>query len=144
MPLAVIIVRKISRFLNAGTRRGKEIVMQSRLIKPGLVAVILLFLLAGLPAVPAQAGEPWEFLEDFALVPGAVSRVEDGYVAAVFHSSEKGLFALIIFPGVCGSQSCNVKDPVAYFVVDTKGLLVKLHVEPGTELSLLIAGFQSA
>ena len=119
--------------------------MQSRLIKLGLVSVIHLFLLAVLLTVPAQAGEPWKFIEDFALVPGAVSRVEDGYVAAVFHNSEKRLFALIIYPGVCGSQSCNVKDPVAYFVVDTKGLLVELHVvEPGTELSSLIAGFQSA
>jgi hypothetical protein len=118
--------------------------MQSRLIKPGLVAVILLFLLAAPQSVRAQAREPWKFLEDFALVPGAVSRVEDGYIGAVFHNSEKGLFALIIYPGVCGSQGCNVKDPVAYFVVDTKGLLVKLHVEPGTELSSLITGFQSA
>lgn len=118
--------------------------MQSRLIRPRLVAVILWFLLAWIPSVPAQAREPWKFLEDFALVPGAVSRVEDGYVAAVFHNSEKGLFALILYPGVCGSQGCNVKDPVAYFVVDTKGLLVKLYVEPGAELSSPIAGFQSA
>jgi hypothetical protein len=113
MPVAVILVRKISSFLNAGTRSGKEIVMQSRLITPGLVVVILWFLLAGISSVPAQAREPWKFLEDFALVPGAVSRVEGGYVAAVFHNSEKGLFALIIYPGVCGSQSCDVTDPDA-------------------------------
>jgi hypothetical protein len=144
MPVAMIIVRKVSGFLNAGTRRGKEIVMQSRLIKRVLVAVILFILLALLPSVPAQAGEPWKFLEDFALVPGAVTRVEDGYVAAVFHNSEKRLFALIVYSGVCGSQSCNVKDPVAYFVVDTKGLLVKFHLEPGAEISSVIAGFQSA
>jgi hypothetical protein len=118
--------------------------MQSCLKRLIPAAVILLSLLAVSPSVRAQADEPWMFLRDFTVVPGAVSEIESGYVASVFRNTEKGLLALVIYPEVCDPSGCGVENPVAYFVVDTKGLLVKLHLNPGTKLSSLNTGFHIA
>jgi hypothetical protein len=109
-----------------------------------MATVILLILLAVAPSARAQGDGPWMFLRDFTVVPGAVSELEDGYVASVFRNSEKGLLALVIYPGVCDPSGCAVQDPVAYLVVDAQGLLVKLHLNPGTKLSSVIAGFHVA
>src|SRR5574342_456681 len=105
--------------------------MRPRLIKLASVAAVFSILSAVPAALHAQAEEPWKFLQDFTLVRGAVRPVKDGYVGAVLHNSAKEHFALVIFAGGCRGQSCAVENPVAYFVVDTKGLLVKSHIEPG-------------
>ena len=119
-------------------------VMRSCSIRLILVAAVLSFLLGAAPSVRTQAAGPWAFLQDFTHVPGAVSRLEEGYVATVFRNSEKDLLALVIYPGVCDPAGCSVESPIAYFIVDTKGLLVKLHLEPGSRLSSLITGFHFA
>ena len=116
--------------------------MRSRLIKLASVAAIFSILLAVPPALHGQAEDPWNFLQDFTLVDGAGRPIEDGYIGAMLHNSEEGLFALVIFAGGCRGQSCAVENPVAYFVVDTKGRLVKSHVEPGAKLETMLGGFQ--
>jgi len=116
--------------------------MPSRLTKLASVAVIFSFLSAVPPLLHAQAGELWTFLQDFTLVSGAVRPVRDGYVGAVLRNTAKGYFALVIYTGVCQAQSCAAEKPVAYFVVDTDGVLIRHHLEPGATLESLIGGFQ--
>jgi len=103
-----------------------------------LIALTILLLVRA--PLDAQQDSPWSFLQDFGFVQGAVSPVQGGYVAAVLYDSAKNLFALVIYPGECRTQSCAVKAPVAFFVVDSEGLLVKHHVEPGAELASIIPG----
>ena len=99
-------------------------------------------LLAAPQSSHAQAEEPWNFLQDFTLVDGAVRPVKDGYVGAVLSNPATGYFALVIYPGVCRGQSCAVENPVAFFVVDAKGILVRHHLEPGATIESMIGGFQ--
>ena len=112
--------------------------MQPRLRRLMMATVISSILLSVAPSVRAQTDGPWMILQDFALVPGAVGPVEDGYVGSVFRNFEKGLLALVIYPGMCDPTGCAVQSPVAYLVVDAEGTLVKIHLEPGTRLSSLI------
>ena len=105
--------------------------MPSRLIRLASIAMIFAILSAAPQSSHAQAEEPWKFLQDFTIVSGAVRPVNDGYVGAVLSNPAKGYFALVIYAGVCRGQSCAVKRPVAFFVVDTKGALVRHHLEPG-------------
>ena len=116
--------------------------MPSRLIRLVSIAVVLLMLSAVPQSSHAQVEDPWKFLQDFTLASGAVRPVNDGYVGAVLTNSAMGYFALAIYAGVCRRQSCAVENPVAYFVVDTKGILVRHHLEPGATIESMISGFQ--
>lgn len=116
--------------------------MRSRLIRLASIAMIFAILSAAPQSSDAQAEEPWTFLQDFTPVSGAVRPVNDGYVGAVLTNSATGYFALVVYPGVCRRQSCSVENPVAYFVVDTKGILVRHHLEPGATIESMISGFQ--
>lgn len=116
--------------------------MRYRLIKAVSVAVIMSILSAVPSILHAQAEEPWNFLKDFTAVSGAVRPVKDGYVGAVLHNPGKGYFALVIYPGVCRGQRCAVENPLAFFVVDTHGILVQHHIEPDAKLDSTIGGFQ--
>ena len=127
-------------------QRGTDVQMQETKVRSKLnnlayVAVVLLILSAVGSALHAQTDEPWNVLRDFTFIHGTISPVTDGYIGAVLHNPAKAHFALVIFAGVCHGHSCAVESPVAYFVVDAKGLLLTSHVEPGTKLES-IGGFQ--
>ncbi len=115
--------------------------MRSKLNNLIYVAVVLSILSAVGSALHAQTDEPWNVLRDFTFIHGTIGPVTDGYIGAVLHNSAKAHFALVIFAGVCHGHSCAVETPVAYFVVDAKGLLLTSHVEPGAKLES-IGGFQ--
>jgi hypothetical protein len=127
-------------------QRGTDMQMQETTVRYKLknlvyVTVILLILSAVASALYAQTEEPWNALRDFTFVHGAIGPLTDGHVGAVLHNSAKAHFALVIFAGVCHGHSCAVETPLAYFVVDTQGLLLISHVEPGAKLES-IGGFQ--
>ena len=116
--------------------------MPSRLIRLASIAIIFAILSAAPQSSHAQAEEPWKFLQDFTLVSGAVRPVNDGYVGVVLTNAAMRYFALVIYAGVCRGQSCAVENPVAYFVVDTTGIVVRHHLEPGATIESMISGFQ--
>ena len=116
--------------------------MRIRLTRAVSIAIVLLALSPAPQSSHAQAEEPWKFLQDFTLVNGAVRPVNDGYVGAVLNNPAKGYFALVIYAGVCRGQSCAVERPVAFFVVDTTGVLIRHHLEPGATLESMIGSFQ--
>ena len=116
--------------------------MRIRLISAVSIAIVFLALSPVPQSSQAQAEEPWEFLQDFTLVRGAVRPVNDDYVGAVLSNPARGYFALVIYTGVCRGQSCAVESPVAYFVIDTNGVLVRHYIEPGTTLESMIGSFQ--
>ncbi len=116
--------------------------MPLRLISLVSIVIVLLTLSAVPQSSHAQAEEPWKFLQDFTVVRGAVRPVNDGYVGAVLSNPAKGYLALVIYAGVCRGQSCAVERPVAFFVVDTKGVLIRHHLEPGATLESMVDGFQ--
>lgn len=116
--------------------------MRIRLISAVSIAIVLLTLSPVAQSSQAQAEEPWQFLQDFTLVSGAVRPVNDGYVGAVLSNPAKGYFALVIYAGVCRGQSCTVERPVAFFVVDTTGVLIRQHLEPEATLESMVSGFQ--
>lgn len=116
--------------------------MRSRFIKIASALIVFSILLAVRPPLQAQEENPWNYLRDFQFVEGAVGPVKDGYVAIVFHNRAKGLFALVIYPGVCRAGDCLVENPKAFIAVDSPGRIVKLHVEPGAKLESMILGFQ--
>ena len=123
----------------------------SRLKKTGLAGAILsLALIVPLLVEAEESGDPWKFLNGFTPVRGAISQVEERYIAALFQNPKKALRPLVIYPADCGSQICSLDRPVAYSVFDTKGLIVKLYIEPGAELRLYrvltsaVTGFNAA
>jgi hypothetical protein len=117
-------------------------IMRIRLISAVAIAFILLALSPVTRSTQAQAEEPWKFLQDFTLVNGAVRPVNDDYIGAVLSNPVKGYFALVIYAGICRGQSCAVERPVAYFVIDTNGVLVRHHLEPGATLESMIGRFE--
>lgn len=117
--------------------------MRSRLKKWASVGVIFSLLSwVAPPALHAQTEDPWDFLHNFTLVHGAVSPIEDGYVGAVLHNPAEDHLALVIFAGVCDGSGCVVENIVAYFVIDSRGVLVRHHVEPGARFESIIGDFQ--
>ena len=115
--------------------------MRSCLVKFGSALIALSILLLVRPPLQAQEENPWNYLRDFQFVEGAVRPVKDGYVATVLHNPAKGLFALVIYRGVCRAADCVVDNPKAFIAVDSPGRIVKLHLEPGAKLESMM-GFQ--
>jgi hypothetical protein len=116
--------------------------LHSRLIKIGLALIVFSILLVIRSPAHAQEENPWSYLRDFQIVEGAVRPVKDGYVATVLQNRAKGLFALVIYAGVCRARDCVVDRPKAFIALDSPGHMVKLHVEPGAKLESMILGFQ--
>ena len=116
--------------------------MHSRLIKIASALIVAAILLLGRSPLHAQEENPWRFLSDFEFVEGAVSAVQDGYIATVLQNPAKGLFAVVIYPSVCTAGDCIVGSPTAFIAVDSPGRIVKLHAEPGMKLESIILGFQ--
>lgn len=101
------------------------------------VATLLILLLVVMPGLyGAENDDPWEFLNDFRHVEGAIRPVDDHHVAALFLHSEKQLRALVIFPTRCVEQRCSLDHPVAYSVFDSRGLVVRSHENKGEEFLL--------
>lgn len=115
--------------------------MRSRLIKIVSALIVFSILLGVRPPLQAQEENPWNYLRDFQFVEGAVRPVKDGYVATVLHNPANGLFALVIYRGVCRAADCVVDNPKAFIAVDSPGRIVKVHVEPGAKLESMM-GFQ--
>ena len=116
--------------------------MHPRSKKIGSALIIIAILLLVRSPLHAQEENPWRYLRDFEFVEGAVSPVQDGYIATVLRNNAKGLFALVIYPGECRAGDCVVGSPTAFIAVDSPGRIVKLHVEPGMKLESIILGFQ--
>ena len=116
--------------------------MHSRLIKIGSALIVVAILLLNRSPLHAQEENPWRFLSDFEFVEGAVSPVQNGYIATVLQNTAKGLIALVIYPGECRAGNCVVGSPTAFIAVDSPGRIVKLHAEPGMKLESIILGFQ--
>lgn len=116
--------------------------MRSLLFKIGSALIVSSILLAVRSPSQAQEENPWNYLRDFQFVEGAVRPVKDGFVATVLQNRAKGLFALVIYAGVCRAGDCVVDNPKAFIAVDSPGHIVKLHVEPGAKLESMILGFQ--
>lgn len=85
-----------------------------------------------IPLAPAAENQdPWDFLSDFRHVEGAIRRIDDHHVAAIFYHSGKQLSALVIFPSNCEGQRCSLANPVAYSVFNDKGLVIRSHENSG-------------
>ena len=98
------------------------------------VASLLFLLVLAIASVPgAENEDAWEFLGDFRHVEGAIRPVDDGHVAALFYHANKRLTALVIFPSSCDAQRCSLDNPVAYSVVNEKGVIVRSHENNGEE-----------
>ena len=124
--------------------------MNSCLRKLVPALAILSLVLAVPPLLRAQAYGPGEILANFILVPGGISRVNEHAVAVLFHNSESGLAALVIFPAECRSQECVVGEPLGCAIFDAEGRVVQLYAVQGTEsfmypiMAAGIAGFETA
>src|SRR6185436_10171706 len=108
--------------------------MYARLIKIGSALIVVAILLLIRSPLHAQEENPWQFLRDFEFVEGAVSPLQEGYIATVLQNTAKGLTALVIYPGKCRGGNCGVASPKAFIAVDSPGRIVKLHQEPGMKL----------
>lgn len=112
-------------------------------LKQGIaVAVIGAICLLAPPRSHSRDEEPWNYLRGFTPVEGAVSLINHAYVGVVFHDAGSGYLALVVYPGVCQAQDCGLEPPVAFFVVDSGGSLVRHHLEPGTSLENVFGNFQ--
>lgn len=111
--------------------------MRSR--KPTRVLLwVLLLTLAPLVSVAGEK-DPWQFLNDFALIPDSPALIEDHYVAALFVS------AVVIFNATCDSGNCEIHHRAAYSVFDRQGSNVRRYIDPGdTELLRLISSHLSS
>lgn len=96
-----------------------------------LAAAILVFVQVGPPSLGAQSENPWNFVQDFTLVPGSIVQVEEHYVAALFRNIEKGLSAVVVYTAQCGSGICTIESNVAYAVYDAQGANIRHYVDPG-------------
>jgi len=112
----------------------------ARFVTSCLIVVAILLLVRS--PLHAQEENPWKFLRDFEFVEGAVSSVQEGYIATMLQNTAKGLTALVIYPGECHDGNCCVVSPTAFIAVDSPGRIVKLHVEPGMKLDSILLGFQ--
>lgn len=119
--------------------------MESRSKKP--MRVLLLVLVLALAPLATVAGEkdPWQFLNDFALIPDSPALIEDHYVAALFVSQYKRELAVVIFNATCDSGNCEIHHRAAYSVFDRQGSNVRRYIDPGdTELLRLISSHLSS
>jgi hypothetical protein len=98
--------------------------------KLGFASLILLLVLIIPSSYGADNENPWEFLKDFKHVRGAITPVEERYMAALFHNAQRKLNALVLFPAQCVSGRCSLGEPIAFSVFDSRGLLVRFHAEP--------------
>jgi hypothetical protein len=112
------------------------------IMKLSLALVVFAILFFARSPLHAQEENPWKFLSDFEFIEGAVSPVQNGYIATVLQNTAKGLIALVIYPGECRAGNCVVGSPTAFIAVDSPGRIVKLHQEPGMKLESIIFGFQ--
>jgi hypothetical protein len=90
----------------------------------------------------AENDNPWDFLKDFKHVRGAITSVEERYMAALFFNTQKRLNALVLFPAKCVERRCSLSEPVAFSVFDSRGLIVRFHEEPNEKplLQIIISG----
>lgn len=110
-----------------------------------ILLAILVILVTLVPLASGAAGDPWQFLDDFALIPDSPARVEDHYVAALFVSRDKQHLAVVVFNATCDSGNCEVRRPAAYSIFDTQGVNVLRYIDPGEkELLRLISSDLSA
>jgi hypothetical protein len=106
------------------------------------VGIIFSLLSSVVPVLQAQTEDPWDFLQTFILVRGTVRPIEDGYIAAVLYNSAEEHLALVIFAGICDRSSCAVENIVAHFVIDSRGVLLRHHIQPGAGFESIIGRFQ--
>jgi hypothetical protein len=101
------------------------------------IASVLILVIAAMPSLyGAENEDPWDFLNDFRHVEGAIRPIDERHVAALFFNSEKQLRALVVFPTHCEGQRCSLEHPVAYSVFDSRGLVVRSHENRGEEFLL--------
>ena len=110
--------------------------MITGLVKLGLASMLLSMTLMITPSVGSSTEEPWDFLQGFVYVPGAVGRIETGHIGALYYNADQELTALVIYPVDCGAEQCALRRPVAFAVFAAGGQTVKIHADPGQEAFL--------
>jgi hypothetical protein len=110
--------------------------------KLGLAALMSSLVLIVPTTYRADNDNPWDFLKDFTHVRGAITPVEERYMAALFFNAKKQLNALVLFPAKCVERRCSLSEPVAFSVFDSRGLLVRFHEEANEKsvLQIIISG----
>ena len=107
--------------------------MVAGLVKLGLASMLFSMTLVATPSLESSTEGPWDFLQGFVYVHGAVCQVASGRIGALYYNADKELTALVIYPGDCDAQQCVVRPPVAYAVFDGGGEIVKSYADPGQE-----------
>ena len=110
--------------------------MITGLVKLGLASMLFSMTLMTTPSLDSSTDEPWDFLQGFVYVPGAVVRIETRHIGALYYNADKELTALVIYPVDCGAEQCALRPPVAYAVFAVGGQTVKFHADPGQETLL--------
>ena len=110
--------------------------MITGLVKLGLASMLFSMTLMIIPSIGSSTEEPWDFLQSFVYVPGAVGRIETGHIGALYYNADQELTALVVYPVDCGAEQCALLRPVAFAVFAAGGQMVKVHADPGQETFL--------
>lgn len=110
--------------------------MITGLVKLGLASMLFSMTLMTTPSLDSRTEEPWDFLQGFVYVHGAVGRIEMRHIGALYYNADQELTALVIYPLDCDAEQCALRHPVAYAILATGGQMVKFHADPGEETLL--------
>jgi hypothetical protein len=103
------------------------------------IAVLVLFVTL-IPVSVFAEDDPWQFLQEFDLIPDSPALIEGHYLAALFVSRDQGHLAVVIFHAACDSGKCEIHRRSAYSIFDREGVNVRRYIEPGEkELLRLIS-----
>ena len=110
--------------------------MITSLVKLGLASIIFSMTLMITPSLNSSTEGPWDFLQGFVYVPGAVGQIETHHIGALYYNADQERTALVIYPVDCGAEQCALRRPVAFAVFAAGGQMVKVHADPGQETLL--------
>jgi hypothetical protein len=110
--------------------------MVTGLVKLGLASMLFSMTLMITPSLHSSTEEPWDFLQGFVYVPGAVGQIETRHIGALYYNADQELTALVVYPVDCGAEQCALRRPVAFAVFAAGGQMVKFHADPGQETLL--------
>jgi len=102
--------------------------MSTGLVKLGLASIIFSIMLMITPSLNSSTEGPWDFLQGFVYVPGAVGQIETRHIGALYYNADQELTALVIYPVDCGAEPCALRRPVAFAVFSAGGQILSFQV----------------
>jgi len=102
--------------------------MITGLFKFGLASMIFSMTLMITPSLDSSTEGPWDFLQGFVYVPGAVGQIETHHIGALYYNADQELAALVIYPVDCRAEQCALRHPVAFAVFAAGGQILSFQV----------------